>query len=203
VELPDDPGQAVMQWYGMINAEVTRQGRERGEPTPDLNALAVSDPVNAVEFLFPHYFLLPFLSSMAAYRIRPLTPETCYFEIWSITLFPEGEAPPPVMEPVVLPHDSDQFPPIPRQDYSNIPRQQIGLHAEGFDFMRLGKEVEGLISNYHRIIDGHLGGEPLDKLARQTHVLAGNFDGPILDLDAGKAGAPRANQDALKASGHN
>lgn len=180
--LPDDPTQAFMHWYGILNAEVTRQGRERGEPTPDLNALAVSDPVKAVEYIFPHYFLLPFLSSMSAYRIRPLSPETCLFEIWSLTLFPEGQEPPPVMEPVVLPHDSQDFPPIPRQDYSNIPQQQLGLKAGHFDFMRLSKTIEGLISNYQRLIDGYLKGLPLDTLAKGQHELAGNFDGPIKDL---------------------
>lgn len=87
-----------------------------------------------------------------------------------------------VMEPVMLPYDSDQFPMIPRQDYSNIPLQQKGLHAEGFDFMRLSKVIEGLISNYQRIIDGYIRHEPMDKLSAATQKLAGNFDGPVLDL---------------------
>jgi nitrite reductase/ring-hydroxylating ferredoxin subunit len=182
VDLPEDPFEAVMTWYGMINHQVTTQGRARGEPTPDLNALAVSHPIKAVEFIFPHYFLLPFLSSMASYRIRPLGPESCLFELWSLTLFPEGKEPEAPMEPVMLPYDSDKFPPIPRQDYSNIPRQQIGLHAGGFEFMRLSKDEEGLISNYQRVIDGYLQGAVPDKLAKATAMLGGNFDGPILDL---------------------
>jgi hypothetical protein len=122
------------------------------------------------------------MSSMAAYRIRPLGPESCMFEIWSLTLFPEGQEPEPVMEPKILPYDSKEFPPIPQQDYSNIPRQQIGLHAEGFEFMRLGKNIEGLISNYNRVIDGYLAGAPGEKLAKATQELAGNFDGQIKDL---------------------
>jgi hypothetical protein len=81
---------------------------------------------------------------------------------------------------VVLPHDSDKFPPIPRQDYSNIPRQQVGLHAGGFEFMRLSKDVEGLISNYQRVIDGYLTGAAADELGRATAALAGGFDGPII-----------------------
>jgi len=182
VDLPEDPLQGMMTWYGMLNAEVTRQGRERGEPTPDLNALAVSHPIKAVEFIFPNYFLLPFLSSMSAYRIRPLGPESCMFEIWSLTLFPEGQEPEPVMEPIMLPYDSKEFPPIPQQDYSNIPRQQIGLHAGDFEFMRLSKDIEGLISNYQRLIDGYLKGAPKEKLAKAQHELGGNFDGPIKDL---------------------
>jgi len=183
VELPDDPEQAVMMWYGILQDQVTRQLRERGEPVPDLTAVAVSDPVNAVEFLFPHYFLLPSISSMSSYRIRPLGPESCLFEIWSLTLFPEGEEPDPPMEPVVLPHDSTEFPEIPQQDYSNIPNQQKGLHAGGFEFMRLSKEVEGLISNYQRIIDGYLTGAAPGKLAKANQQLGGNFDEKILDLD--------------------
>lgn len=182
VELPDDPMQAIPMWYGIVQDQISKQLRARGEDVPDLNAVAVSDPVSAVEFLFPHYFLLPFFTGASAYRIRPTGPESCLFEIWSLTQFPEGQEPQPVMEPVVLPHDSDQFPPIPRQDYSNIPLQQEGLHAEGFEFMRLSRTIEGLISNYHRIIDGYLAGAEGKKLAKATQQLGGNFDGKILDL---------------------
>ncbi|CAN7422698.1 aromatic ring-hydroxylating dioxygenase subunit alpha [Phenylobacterium sp. LjRoot219] len=182
VDLPEDQIQALMTWYGILNDQVTKQGRARGEPTPDLNALAVSHPIKAVEFIYPNYFLLPFLSSMSAYRIRPLGPESCLFEIWSLTLFPEGKEPPPVMDTVMLPYDSKEFPPIPQQDYSNIPEQQIGLHADGFEFMRLSKDIEGLISNYQRLIDGYLRGAPPEKLAKAQHKLGGNFDGPIHDL---------------------
>lgn len=183
VDLPEDPAQALMTWYGMLNHAVTQQGRARGEPTPDLNEIAMKTPLKAVEFIFPHYFLLPNLSSMAAYRIRPLGPESCLFELWSLTHFPVGCEPKPVMEPVTLAYDSSEFPPIPRQDYSNIPRQQIGLHAEGFEFMRLSRTVEGLISNYQQLIDGYLKGVPPDRLGRAMTTLSGNFDGPIVDLE--------------------
>ena len=36
---------------------------------------------------------------------------------------------------------------IPAQDFSNLPRQQKGLHAKGFEYMRLSNQIEGLISN--------------------------------------------------------
>ena len=181
--LPDDPEQAVMMWFGAVMGEITRQLRERGENVPDVLAVKQSDPVNAVEFLFPHYFILPTFTSFSAYRIRPLGPEKCFFEIWSLTHFPKGQEPEPVMEPTVLPYNSPEFPPIPRQDYSNIPIQQMGMHAEGFEFMRLSKEIEGLISNYHQIIDGYLAGVPQDKLAKANNMLGGNFDGPIYEFD--------------------
>ena len=87
------------------------------------------------------------------------------------------------MEPTILPFDSQDFPMIPRQDYSNIPLNQIGLHTKGFEYMRLSKDVEGLVSNFHRLLDGYLAGVPADKLAKANHKLAGNFDGPIQDLE--------------------
>jgi carnitine monooxygenase subunit len=182
IELPDDPNMAVMMWFGAIQDQIHKQLGAKGEPIPDLNAVAQSHPVNAVEFLFPHYFLLPFFSNMSAYRVRPTSPESCIFELWSLTFYPEGQEPPPVLEPKVLPYDSPDFPEIPRQDYSNIPLQQKGMHAKGFDFMRLSKDIEGLISNYNRIIDGHLRGVDQAKLAAATNMLGGNFDGKIKDL---------------------
>ena len=182
MELPDDPQQAVMTFYGTLNHLITTQLRAAGEDVPDLNAVAVSDPIHAVEFLFPHYFLLPMFTSTSAYRIRPLGPESCIFELWSLTHVAEGTEHQVPTEPTVLPYDSQDFPEIPRQDYGNIPIQQKGMHAAGFDFMRLSKDIEGLISNYNRIIDGHLKGADSRKLAAATNLLGGNFDGKILEL---------------------
>ena len=179
---PEDGNQALMMWLGVVQDEISKRLQAAGEPIPDLNTVCQTHPVNAVEFLFPHFFLLPYFTSMSAYRIRPTGPETCFFEIWSLTGFPKGQEPDPVMEPVILPYDSDQFPPIPRQDYSNIPIQQKGLHAKGFEFMRLSSQVEGLVSNFQRLVDGYIAGVPAEKLAKATNELGGNFDGPIKDL---------------------
>ncbi|MXO89938.1 aromatic ring-hydroxylating oxygenase subunit alpha [Pontixanthobacter aquaemixtae] len=183
VDLPEDPAEAIPMWYGIVQHQVVEALRARGEDLPDLNAVAVSNPIQAVEFLFPHYFVLPIMSSASAYRIRPLGPEECLFELWSLTNFAESDNHNPVTEPTVLPYDSEDFPTIPRQDYSNIPIQQQGLHAEGFDFMRLGGGVEGLISNYNRVIDGHLTGVESEKLSQATHKLAHNFDGQIHEFE--------------------
>ncbi len=83
----------------------------------------------------------------------------------------------------VLPFDRQDFPMIPRQDYSNIPIQQKGLHAQGFEFMRLARHVEGLIGNYHRLIDGYIEGAAPEALARANNLLGGNFDGPIAEMN--------------------
>jgi nitrite reductase/ring-hydroxylating ferredoxin subunit len=180
--LPDDPQAAMMTWFGMVGAAITKGLQARGEPVPDLVKAMTEQPVEAVTFLFPHYFLLTYFGSMSSYRIRPLTAETCLFEIWSLTTYPPGEEPDAPTEPILLPFDSQDFPMIPRQDYSNIPIQQRGMHSAGFDDMRLSKDREGLISNYHRLIDGFIAGVDKATLAAACQKLGYNFDGPIHDL---------------------
>ena len=182
--LPTDPEQAMMTWFAMVNAAITAKLREKGEDAPDLNQVAVEHPLEAVTYLFPNYFLLTFFTSMASYRIRPLGPESCMFEIWSLTQFPEGQEPAaPPMEPTILPYDSQDFPMIPRQDYSNIPIQQKGMHSDGFEYMRLARDIEGLVSNYQQLIDGYIAGASNEKLSVACKQLGGNFDGKILNFD--------------------
>lgn len=45
---------------------------------------------------------------------------------------------------------------IPRQDFSNIERQQRGVHTRSFEGMRLATECERLISNVHEELDPDL-----------------------------------------------
>jgi len=182
-EVSQDPQLAMMTWYGLVCQAITDKLRARGEDVPDLPKVMQEQAVEAVEFLFPHYFLLTYFTAMSSYRIRPLGPESCLFELWSLSSFAEGEEPETPREPTMLPFDSQDFPMIPRQDYANIPIQQKGLHSEGLDFVRLSKEREGLISNYQRLIDGYIAGAPMHRLAEANQKLGGNFDGPILDLD--------------------
>lgn len=182
MELPDDVGQAMPMFFGAINHQITVQGRASNIPVPDLNAVAASHPVSAVEFIFPHYFLLPFFSAMSSYRVRPLGPESCLFEIWSLALFPEDEKREPPIAPAPKAHDDPGYPEIPRQDYSNLPLQQLGLHSKGFDFMRLSKRAEGMISNYQRLIDGYLADVEPAKLARATQIVCSGYDSPIHDI---------------------
>jgi carnitine monooxygenase subunit len=169
-------------WYGAFNQAIVDRLGAQGENIPDLNTVKVSHYIHAIEFLFPHFFLLPMFSSMASYRIRPLTAETCLFEIWSLTHFPEDSDHVAPKEPVFLPYNSTEFPRIPQQDYANIPEQQLGLHSGGFEFMRLGKDVEGLIANYQKIIDGYLENVETERLVAATAQLGGNFDGKIIDF---------------------
>ena len=173
--------------YGRLNEEFTRRGRDRNMPIFDLNQVAASQDFNAVEFMFPHYFLLPFWSAMSSYRVRPLTPESCLFEIWSLAFYPEDEERPVPTPPEPIPYDSPDFPEIPAQDYSNLPLQQLGLHDRGFAFMRLSREKEGMISNYHRLIDGYLEGRDVEQLVAAQHIVNNGFDKVIRDIGFGPA----------------
>lgn len=183
VELPTDPDAAIAGWNRMLNDAVTRWHRERGADMPDLNELAARG--RNLEFFqcFPHYFVLPMYSSATAYRFRPVAPEETLMEIWSLTRFPAGEARPRPAVPEVWECDDPRWPPIPTQDFSNLPRQQRGLHARGFEYMRLSSGLEGHISNFERLIDGFLAGRSTQRLARAVQEVNGYpFDRPIVDL---------------------
>ena len=180
MEVPDDPDLAGMMFYGKAYEEVEKDARARGADIFDFAKVAQEHPFHAVEFMFPHYFLLPMMGAMSAYRIRPLTPETCFFEIWSLVIRPDGEDYPTPLEPTILPHDSQEFPEIPRQDYSNLPLQQLGLHD--LQHLRLASKHEGMISNYQRLVDGYLAQMDPEVLAKASQVVNSGFAAPILDI---------------------
>jgi hypothetical protein len=74
-------------------------------------------------------------------------------------------------------------PPIPTQDFSNLPRQQKGLHSKGFEFMRLSEQIEGHLSNFHRTIDGYLAGKSHEELSKALLELNVNpLERPVVDL---------------------
>ena len=182
MDLPEDLAEAGMAYYAKVRSDIYDEGIKEGRPVFDMNEAEVKHGFSPVEYMFPHYFVLPYFSAMSSYRIRPLTPETCIFELWSLAPMAANDARPRVTEPIWLPYDSPEFPEIPRQDYANLPIQQLGLHAEGFDHMRLSHKKEGTISNYQRLIDGYLAGLDADKLARATHVVGKGFESPIMDI---------------------
>jgi carnitine monooxygenase subunit len=181
MDVPDDPGQAAMAFFARANEEVAKDGLARGLPMFDLPKVASEYPNKGNEFIFPHFFMLPMFGSMASYRIRPLGPETCYFEIWSLILVPEGEPYESPREPTVLPHDSPGYPLIPRQDYSNLPNQQLGLRSGEIEHQRLSRDQEGAISNFERLIDGYLAGLDSGNLLNGVHIVNGGSFLPIRD----------------------
>jgi phenylpropionate dioxygenase-like ring-hydroxylating dioxygenase large terminal subunit len=183
IELPDDPKSAMAIWNRTLNDAVVRWHRNRGSDIPDLNDLDDRGLNETFYQCFPHYFVLPMYSSASSYRFRPLGPEQTLMELWSLTRFPDGEEPGIPTPPEPWEPDDPRWPRIPAQDFSNLPRQQKGLHAKGFEFMRLSSGLEGHISNFERTIDGFLAGLPYERLLPALRLLnVSPFDKPILDL---------------------
>jgi len=110
-------------------------------------------------FVFPNLLILPGPGRVMMYRIRPkgLDPDACIFEIFSTTGYPEGEKPPRAeVINVTDPTDPQQLLLIPRQDFSNIPRIQKGLHSFGCKHVWLASHHEKIILNMHRELDRYL-----------------------------------------------
>jgi hypothetical protein len=181
-ELPEEVPAAAGQFYTALRRRIEDYAKATGRPHFDLVEAAATVPFKAVEYIFPNYFLLPMFSGMSSYRVRPLTEETCLFEIWSLAHFPEDEERPVPQTPVPTSHDDPGYPEIPRQDYANLPLQQLGLHAQGFDYMRLSPQIEGMISNYQRLIDGFLARRDPQELAKATALTCSGFDAPLIDI---------------------
>jgi phenylpropionate dioxygenase-like ring-hydroxylating dioxygenase large terminal subunit len=181
--LPADPAGAMETWHRTLNDAVVTWHTERGSDIPDLNELVAQGIGETMYYCFPHYFVLPMYSSASAYRFRPLGPEETLMEIWSLTRYPEGEEPPAPESPEVWAHDDPRVPPIPTQDFSNLPRQQKGLHNPGFEYMRLSEGIEGGISNFERTLDGFLAGLPYERLFDALAAVNVNpLERPVVDL---------------------
>ncbi len=183
MELPEDSMAAIIAWNTRLNDEIVRRGRIAGIPLPDLNQLVASGHVSSVNYCFPHYFLLPVYGNAAAYRVRPLGPEETLFEIWTTTLMPDGVRHEPPRTATRMAWDDPRWPGVVRQDFANLPRQQAGLHSAGFEYMRLSGEVEGMISNLHRVIDGYLAGRPHGALLPNVQKVSGGIDAPIQPIE--------------------
>jgi phenylpropionate dioxygenase-like ring-hydroxylating dioxygenase large terminal subunit len=182
LELPADPTLANQIWRTRLNDAVVEWNRTAGMDIPDLNGIDAAGIGSPVDFCFPHYFILPTYSSASSYRARPLGPEETLFEIWSLTRYPDVmDRPRPVRPEPMAPNDP-RWPQIPGQDFSNLPRQQKGLHCQGFEYMRLAEQVEGLIGSYQRLIDGYLAGFGYDKLLPAQQKVNGSFNVPSVDL---------------------
>ena len=181
MDLPD-PATASRDFTAALYVALAEWGRESGTPMPDFDAMAAQGVQSGVYYAFPHYFLLPVYASASAYRVRPIGPEETLFEIWSLAPFAPGEQPPTPGTPTPMALDDEHWPWIPLQDFSNLPRQQKGLHAKGFEYMRLAEGVEGTISNVERLVDGYLAGVDSQRLLDGAQHVSGKIGSPIADL---------------------
>jgi phenylpropionate dioxygenase-like ring-hydroxylating dioxygenase large terminal subunit len=110
-------------------------------------------------FIFPNYFMLPMYGNSLCYRMRPYMddPEKCLFDVWSLTTYPLGQEPGRAeLLGIFDKEDIEHWGLIPRQDFSNIERQQQGLHSVGFEHHRLSPQFEKTILNLHQELDRRL-----------------------------------------------
>jgi glycine betaine catabolism A len=56
------------------------------------------------------------------------------------------------------------------------------LHSNGFEYMRLSNQIEGLISNFERVVDGFLARLPHDTLVPAMQKTNTTIDVPVADL---------------------
>jgi phenylpropionate dioxygenase-like ring-hydroxylating dioxygenase large terminal subunit len=170
IELPADAARARSVWERTLNDAVVSWHRAEGHTIPDLNELDAGGLNEPMAYCFPHFFVLPMYSSASSYRFRPLGPEETLMEIWSLTRCPEGAAPETPAPPEPWECDDPRVPPIPTQDFSN--------------HMRLAGQIEGHISNFHRLIDGFVAGLPHERLCTTLPAVNVNpLDRAIVDID--------------------
>ncbi|MCU1452062.1 MAG: (2Fe-2S)-binding protein [Acidimicrobiales bacterium] len=183
IELPADPELAMATWHRTFNDAVVDWHRAAGATIPDLNELEANGMNQPMGYCFPHYFVLPMYSSASSYRFRPLGPEQTLMEIWSLTRYPAGQEPATPERPEPWDFDDPRVPPIPTQDFSNLPRQQRGIHAKGFEYLRLSEQLEGGVANFERTVDGFLAGRPYEQLLPALRAINLNpLERPIVDL---------------------
>lgn len=129
-----------------------------GMPLPQLEPQAYQG-WGGVFFMFPNYFILPMFGEAQIYRCRPdgTDPESCYFELWAVSLKPSHEGVGRAnLDGVFEKDDAQAWPLVPRQDFSNVERQQRGLHSPTCQALRLSEGYEGNIANMHRELDRYL-----------------------------------------------
>jgi phenylpropionate dioxygenase-like ring-hydroxylating dioxygenase large terminal subunit len=103
--------------------------------------------------IFPNITVLPAYGNSIIYRVRPYKedPEQCVFEVWAVTIPPEGEHPDrPELEGPIPPAD---WPQIFKEDFDNVAKQQKGLHTRGMDELIMADGYEAMIVNSHHRID--------------------------------------------------
>jgi phenylpropionate dioxygenase-like ring-hydroxylating dioxygenase large terminal subunit len=134
----------------------TAAAQGRPMPKPEREVL---DQWGGEVFIFPNLMVLPQAGNAMMYRVRPngSDPDSCIFEIYSTKTLPASEAVPrPVVQEMTDASDPEQFLQIPRQDFSNIPRIQKGLHTSGFKQAWLADYYEKMILNMHQEMDRYL-----------------------------------------------
>ena len=145
----------VLTKYGQIAFEA---GQARGIPFPTLSPEEMAR-AGADWHLFPNMVFLPAPDAMLAYRARPDRddPERCIFEVYSLVLYPDGEAPPLVRQDFADWREHADWGLILTQDFENMTQVQRGMRSRGFVGSRSNPVQERSVSNFHRALRDFIG----------------------------------------------
>ena len=98
-------------------------------------------------FLFPNYFVLPQFGNALIYRVPAPRGRSRVLPLRAVVgLHPRRPATPSAdrsPQGPFAPDDTGHWPAIPLQDFSNIGRQQRGIHSRSIDALRLSRTYEG------------------------------------------------------------
>jgi phenylpropionate dioxygenase-like ring-hydroxylating dioxygenase large terminal subunit len=142
------------EYVKALHADAASQQRPMPSPTPEAIGMWGGEL-----FLFPNFMILPQSGNAMMYRSRPdgNDPDRCIFEIFSTTTFPAAtKVQRARVETVTDLKDPQQLRLIPRQDLSNIPRMQQGLHSSAMQNTWLASHHEKMILNMHQELDRYL-----------------------------------------------
>jgi phenylpropionate dioxygenase-like ring-hydroxylating dioxygenase large terminal subunit len=145
------------EYVKALYADAAAKNRPLPKPLPEVLGMWGGEL-----FIFPNVMILPQAGNAMIYRARPdgNDPDRCIFEILSTTTYPAAvEVPRAVVQNVTDNNDPEQVLLIPRQDLSNIPRMQKGLHSRSMRQTWLAKEQEKIILNMHQELDRYLQSE--------------------------------------------
>lgn len=142
------------EYVRALYAQAAAEQRPMPKATPEILGMWGGEV-----FIFPNLMILPQAGNAMIYRAKPVgfDPERCTFEIMSTKTYPAAVKPPRAhVQNVTEPDNPDQVRLIPRQDLSNIPLIQQGLHSRGMRQTWLAAEQEKIILNMHQELDRYL-----------------------------------------------
>ena len=142
------------EYVRALYTRAAEQQRPMPKPKPEIIGMWGGEV-----FIFPNLMILPQGGNSMIYRVRPDgdDPNRSIFEIYSTKTYPAAVKPPrATVEHVTDLDDPEQLRLIPRQDLSNIPRMQKGLHSPAIRQIWLAADQEKLLLNMHQELDRYL-----------------------------------------------
>jgi phenylpropionate dioxygenase-like ring-hydroxylating dioxygenase large terminal subunit len=142
------------EYVKALYAKAASEGRPMPQQKPEVLGMWGGEI-----YIFPNIMILPQGGNAMIYRSKPhpTDPDRSTFEIFSTRSYPAGvKLPRAQVLNATDPTDPAQLRLIPRQDLSNIPRVQKGLHSRAMRQAWLASDQEKIILNMHQELDRYL-----------------------------------------------